>query len=156
MPTLENSRQDFLSEVSSYVHSDEHARFARALDDFIAWSETRPEAVAFADHEYDQNVVSFRETANNYVLWSAYPKIDGGAKFEILPGAADALDPTVRENALSILRSLTREPLSDATTLRLPFAALKKQRSRDRVKELLVHLIADLKGGPSVNSPLAG
>jgi hypothetical protein len=103
------------------------------------------QAVRFAaDKNYDQKVISFRELGRNYILWSAYPRVGDGAKLEILPGAIEAIAPATRDYAIRTLQSLSREPISDKTTLRVPFRALKSQERRATVKAVLERLIAEL------------
>ncbi|HEV2644528.1 MAG TPA: hypothetical protein VGT98_17580 [Candidatus Elarobacter sp.] len=144
MPNLEDSRAKFLRKIVSYTHRDDRPRFEAILDDFIAWSTARGGTVEYVDKEHRQGAVSFRESGRGYVLWSAYPRSDDGAKLEILPGAADKISPERRAEALSVLKALTREPIEEDTTLRVSFHALKSQDRRDRVQAVLGELVADL------------
>lgn len=149
MPSLEDSRRWFLERVRSYSHPTEREHFAAVLDDFIAWSEARAPHVSFVhDKQYEQKVVSFREHGGNYILWSAYPRLDG-AKLEILPGAPDGIAADTRERAIRLLRKLSSEPISDETTLRVPFRALKSPDRRAKVKVLLDEIVTELSDASS-------
>jgi hypothetical protein len=46
------------------------------------------------------------------------------------------------------VRGLSREPLTDESTLRIPFTALKSRVTRGKAKELILRLIATLPGAP--------
>ena len=144
MTTIAENRISFLKQVGSSVRSDEVARFAAALDDFVAWSDATSGSVFFSERDYDQKTVSFEERTSRRVFWTAYPRRESGAKFEILPGGADCLSPEARGKALDILKSISREPIHDNSKLRVPFTALKGAGSRDKVKLLLTTLLVEL------------
>lgn len=141
MPNLTQSREAFRQGVRRSTPREEQ-QFLSILDDFIAWSESR-NGLKHADHDYEQGVVSFRESSG-LILWSAYPKDKDGAKLEILPGSADKLTEETHRLALEILKGMTEAPLSVDTTLRIRFAALRSSAKRVAVKSLFEALITDL------------
>jgi hypothetical protein len=143
MPTLSESRETFRQAVHRWT-PHEVPQFTLILDDFIAWSSSQA-ALEHADHDYDQGVVSFRESSGR-IFWSAYPKGENkhGAKFEILPGSADRLTNEAREQTLAVLKELSNEPISMDTTLRIRFAAMRSTARRDRIKKLLETLMVQL------------
>jgi hypothetical protein len=144
VPTIDESRRAFLDRLKRYARGSEYAYFEVALDDFIRWSANQvPELVHF-DKEYKQNVVSFQFVPREIVFWSAYPQEKGGAKLEIMPRSADTLSESVRRDALQTLRSISTEDISESTTLRISFTALKAERRRMIVKELLSRVLASL------------
>jgi hypothetical protein len=143
MPSIEASRHAFLNRIRRYTHPSERPYFEAALDDFIDWSSSRAPELVHSDNEYDQDVVSFLVMPRAIVLWSAYPRIDG-AKLEILPGSADTLSASMRHEAVRALRSISREPISESTTLRIPFASLKTEPRRRTVKGVLDCILAGL------------
>ncbi len=117
----------------------------QGLDDFIAWSQDRPDRLQYHDADYDQDVVSFRATALGTVFWSAYPKHRDGAKLKAWPGSADRLPSDVRRHAIDELLALSsREQLGEGTTLRISFRVLKSAAHRDRVKALMVRLLDEV------------
>lgn len=158
MSTAAEHRVSFLKKVGSYVRQDEVNRFAVALDDFVAWSDATAGKVVFSGRDYDQKTVSFEDVASGRVFWTAYPRVESGAKLEILPGGAHCLSQEVRAHALDILRSISREPVGDDTTLRVPFTALKGAAARHKVKDLmntlLVHLNDNDEPSSSPNDPV--
>jgi hypothetical protein len=140
MPTLEESRTGFLKGIRAYTRSSERPVFEAILDDFIAWSDARPERLAHAERHYKQHVVSFLDKKSHFIVWSAYPRADDGAKLEIFPGV-DTLGDEARSHAVEVLGGVCRDPISEEATLRVPFPALRSDGSRERVKALIDELL---------------
>lgn len=90
MPTtqelrLDRSRQAFLTDVARRVRGSLAAvDFAAIVDTLIEWSKANGRSLSVRDPLH-QNTVSFAVTASDFVLWSAYPRNDDGAKVVVLP-----------------------------------------------------------------------
>jgi len=125
-------------------YAPERDRLVAALNDLIAWSQDGPSELVLNENEHEQSVVSFRHAPTGRVAWSAYPKDDGGAKLEVFARSREGLPAAVWTQALEEVRGLSREPLTDNSTLRIPFTALKSPATRARVKQLILRLAASL------------
>jgi len=86
MPTLKESREAFLANMCKLSGVSERPQFQAILDDFIGWSVARPDVLSYHDKDHRQNLVSFRLTDSAQVIWTAYPKMNAGAKLSVLPG----------------------------------------------------------------------
>lgn len=145
MLTLDDRIARFVEALKERVPLEsERDRFKQVLSHLVEWSTAHPDLFALNQNEHDQSVVSFRHAASGRVAWSAYPKRHSGAKLEIFSRARDAFSPGTWEAALETVKSLSKEPLDDDSTLRIPFTALKNTKTRDKAKELIRELIADL------------
>lgn len=145
LPNLLQYRESFITQVKRYVsNADERRRFTEILDHFIDWSFKRSAEIDHFDGNYDQHVVSFKHRATGVVFWSAYPRRGDGAKLEILPGGHGSLSVDRLQDALSVIGAISKEPVSDATTLRIPFSALKSELRREYVTALLERMLVDL------------
>jgi hypothetical protein len=138
--------------LGRYVpHISERQSFTEVLDYFIKWSATRQSAIQHYDKEHNPAAVSFARTSDSAVFWTAYPRVDEGAKFEILPRRYASLSPELREDAQSVLCAIGHWDPNEASSMRLPFLALKRPATRDRVTELLDRLLA----GANARQPVA-
>jgi hypothetical protein len=142
MPDLAQHRSAFLAQLSRMCSDPrEVERLEAVLEHFLEWSAARASQLEHHKKKYEQNVVSFARP-DGTVFWSAYPRDDGYAKFEILPRMRRALPAAALEDAVTVLNRISKEPVTHATTLRVPFLALKNSSSRNAVTELLDRLVA--------------
>jgi hypothetical protein len=89
----------------------------------------------------DQHTVAYGTVADGEVFWRAFPRNEpGGAKLEIM-ARSRKLPDAVRAHAVEVLQSLSSEPISNETALRIRFQALKSPAKRETVKALLEHLL---------------
>jgi hypothetical protein len=87
--------------------------------------------------------VSFTRVADGSVLWSASPRRDGGARFEVLPRPRRSLATERRQDALAVMRAVSREPITDESPFYVTFAALKGATGRDQMTALLERILQD-------------
>lgn len=143
LANMQQYRSAFITQLNREVqHADEQQRFVQVLDHFIQWSALRPGKLGLADVTGRQHVVSFNRVADGAVFWTAYAR-DRGAKLEILPRARTSLSAERLQDILAVIGSVTVEPVSEETPLRIPFAALKNADARARVTDLLQRILAD-------------
>lgn len=140
MSTIAEHRATFVSKMKRDVKGDDRERFEAVLDDFVQWS-SQQSSLEFFEKDAAKGVISFRRSGSGPVFWAAYPRLAGGAQFEILPRAVNALPPEVRAMALEVLQPICSEPLDEANTFRVPFQAMKAPATRKRVKEVLAKLL---------------
>ena len=144
MPTLKETRVAFIEQLQRYLpYADEQRRFTETLDHFIEWSRQRPTLLAHVEHDRNPCVVSFTRVADGSVLWAASPRRDSGARFEVLPRPRRGLDDERRQDALAVMRSVSREPITDESPLFVTFAALKGASGREQMIALLERILQD-------------
>ncbi|MGQ0647551.1 MAG: hypothetical protein ACT4P7_08255 [Gemmatimonadaceae bacterium] len=142
MPTLKDTRVAFIEQVQRYLsHAGEQRRFTEVLDYFIDWSQKRPLLLTHRETDDDLDTVRFTRLSDGMGLWAASPRRADGAKFEVLPRPRKKLNIDVREDALTVLRSISREPLTDESPLQVSFAALKGNGGRELLAGLMDRIL---------------
>jgi hypothetical protein len=142
---LENRKASFKEAVSAFIKLDsERDRMIKVMQDFVTWSASLPKVFSLNESEPDPAVVSFKHSASGRVAWSAYPKRSAGAKLEIFAKSRNAFPAEKWEAAHGKAEGLSSEPLEANGSLRIPFAALKNPERRQKAKELILELVAEL------------
>ena len=143
MPTteelrLDRSRQAFLAEVARRVRSSLAAvDFAGILDTLIEWSNADGRSLSVRDPLHEHKV-SFASTASGYVLWSAYPRNDDGAKVVVLPKLFRGITSTNRQILLKKLKvAVPTVKIEGSGTLQVPMHLLTAHRATIGFRALL-------------------
>jgi hypothetical protein len=142
---LETRKASFKAAVGSFITLDsERDRMIKVMQDFVNWSASLPKVFSLNDKEPDPTVVSFRHSESGLVAWTAYPKRDAGAKLEIFAKSRSAFPAGTWDAVHGKATDLTSEPMEANRSLRIPFAALKNAERRQKTKELILDLVAEL------------
>lgn len=145
MPTLKESREAFLANMCKLSGVSERPQFQAILDDFIGWSVARPDVLSYHDKDHRQNLVSFRLTDSAQVIWTAYPKMNAGAKLSVLPGGNGRLPEELLAEIVAKLQGVTTEPVRGDKKLDIPFRALKSPARRQVVKEVIDTILLEVR-----------
>ena len=145
MSKLTESREAFLANMSKLSGVTERPQFKEILDDFIGWSAARPEELAYDDKEHRQHLVSFRLAGSAQVIWTAYPKMNAGAKLSVLPGGNGRLSEELLAEIVAKLQGVTTEPVRADKKLDIPFRALKSPARRAVVKEVIDTILLEVR-----------
>lgn len=143
MATLSESREAFLANMCKLSGASERPQFQAILDDFIGWSAARPDDLAYHDKDHRPHLVSFRFADSSQLIWTAYPKMNAGAKLSVLPGGNGRLTDELLAEIVAKLQGVTTEPVRADKKLDIPFRALKSPARRAVVKEVIDTILSE-------------